>query len=117
MHKKITLIIATGLLSLLATVSLVTFSSTLIILYVVASGLLMAAVCVGGCVDYNRQDMQDVRDIYRERIRLLTEKLQAFHEANGKVEKAQIKRGRTHQNHANRKSSSVGVQAQRHRPQ
>ena len=62
-------------MAVLGTAAMVSGNGTLTVVYVGVSVALLGAVAVGGAINYNNQDNQDIRDVWREKIRMLNNKL------------------------------------------
>lgn len=75
MKNKLILTIGTACLAVVGTTAMVSGSGTLTAVYVGVSAALLGAVAVGGAINYNNQDNQDIRDVWREKIRMLNNKL------------------------------------------
>jgi len=75
MKNKLILTIGTALMAVLGATVMVSGNGTLTVVYVGVSVALLGAVAVGGAINYNNQDNQDIREVWREKISMLGNKI------------------------------------------
>jgi len=81
MLRKKVLIILTASLGALGAYQLVSGSVPVGVLYTAITTLLLSAVSVGGLIQYTSREMQDFREVYREKAKMAKSREEALTEA------------------------------------
>lgn len=87
MRNKLILILSTALLGGLGVVALAANSASVQTVYMGVSTVLLLTVSVGGVLSYVSQESSDIRDVWREKIRMLNNKISILEDDSIKLQK------------------------------
>ena len=100
-------------LTLFGVISIVAANTAIFYTYVSFSTALFLLIGIGGIKHYNSQTQRDMRDIYRERIKMLNENIESLREENIELvkENTKLKRLDEERSKTKEKRSDTGKRA------